>query len=149
MAERRPLGAAILLTPEKQAFIQHGVTPSAITPEPAARLAPVEPVRRGSETDQESSNSDTTVSAGPHPARRRSPRHPPLDFDRQARRSAEPQHFYGTILVPLTTRLQPRTAEALRRACLEQKLACRTPNTQQEIVELALDRWLNEHQFLE
>lgn len=52
-------------------------------------------------------------------------------------------------LVPITTRLQARTAEALRRAYLEQKLNRREPATQQEIIELALQEWLRTNAFLE
>jgi hypothetical protein len=52
------------------------------------------------------------------------------------------------LLVPLTTRLQPETADALRRAYLEQKLARKNPATQQEIVEAALRDWLKGHAYL-
>jgi len=55
----------------------------------------------------------------------------------------------GAVLVPLTTRLQPKTADALRRAYLEQKLRRQQPATQQEIVEAALVEWLNSHGYLE
>ncbi len=51
-------------------------------------------------------------------------------------------------LVAITTRLQARTAEALRRAYLEQKLNRREPATQQEIIEAALQTWLRKHAFL-
>lgn len=51
-------------------------------------------------------------------------------------------------LVPLTTRITQATAEALRRAYLEQKLAGRSPDTQQDIVEAAIREWLAENAFL-
>lgn len=51
-------------------------------------------------------------------------------------------------LVPLTTRIGQQTAESLRRAYLQQKLAGRLPDTQQEIVEAALRQWLGDHGFL-
>jgi hypothetical protein len=51
-------------------------------------------------------------------------------------------------LVPLTTRIRVQTAEALRRAYLEHKLSGRLPDTQQEIVEASLRKWLGEHGFL-
>lgn len=54
-----------------------------------------------------------------------------------------------STLVPLTTRLTVQTAEALRRAYLQQKLAGRVPDTQQEIVEAALREWLRHHGSLE
>ena len=52
-------------------------------------------------------------------------------------------------LVPLTTRLRPATAQALRRAYLEQKLAGKHPDTQQEIVEAALHAWLAQMGFMQ
>src|SRR5687767_6890205 len=51
-------------------------------------------------------------------------------------------------LVAVTTRLQARTADALRRAYLEQKLNRREPATQQEIIEAALQTWLRTHAYL-
>lgn len=52
-------------------------------------------------------------------------------------------------LVAITTRLQARTADALRRAHLEQKLNRCEPATQQEIIELAVQQWLRTHSFLD
>jgi hypothetical protein len=45
-------------------------------------------------------------------------------------------------------RLQHRTAQALRRASLEQRLAAK-PDTQQEIAEQALADWLTKQGFLQ
>ena len=53
------------------------------------------------------------------------------------------------VLVPITTRLLPRTADALRRAYLEQKLRHARPSTQQEIIEQALHDWLRREGYLE
>lgn len=52
------------------------------------------------------------------------------------------------VLSPLTTRLHPNTSNALKRAYLERKLAGIVPNTQQEIVEAALDDWLVAHGYM-
>ena len=52
-------------------------------------------------------------------------------------------------LVAITTRLQARTADALRRAYLEQKLNRLEPATQQEIIELAVQQWLRKNSFLD
>ncbi len=52
------------------------------------------------------------------------------------------------VLVPLTTRLQHKTAQALRRAYLEQRLRHMKPDTQQEIVEEALLDWLERNDYL-
>lgn len=148
MAERRGMGEAMALTPEKMAFITGGLTP----PKPTEKPAPL--AKRPAEMPQENEIPVATEAAAtPHeepaaPAPRSRPRRPA--------RAEHPRHepveeggFYGEILVPLTTRLKPRTADALRRACLEQKLARRSPNTQQEIVELALAKWLEDHRFLD
>jgi hypothetical protein len=51
--------------------------------------------------------------------------------------------------VAITTRLQARTADALRRAYLEQKLNRLEPATQQEIIELAVQQWLRANSFLD
>ena len=56
---------------------------------------------------------------------------------------------YLPILVSLTTRLSPATAESLRRAALELRLRRRKPHTQQEIVEAAVRTWLKTNGFLQ
>jgi len=53
----------------------------------------------------------------------------------------------GEVRVPLTTRLQPATADALRRANLEQRLKRLRPATQQEIVEMAVHDWLQRNGY--
>ena len=54
----------------------------------------------------------------------------------------------ANLLVPLTTRLSPLTAAALKRAGLEQKLYGRQPSTVQEIAEDAIKKWLNVQGYL-
>mgnify|MGYP001817082678 CR=1 FL=1 len=61
---------------------------------------------------------------------------------RQVPQPAEHTTLPAGILVPVTTRLSLTTADALRRACLEQKLQRKSPSTQQEIVDAALRAWL-------
>jgi hypothetical protein len=51
-------------------------------------------------------------------------------------------------LVPLTTRLQPSTAAALKRAGLEQKLRGEQPATVQEIAEEAIQEWLRDNGYM-
>jgi hypothetical protein len=51
------------------------------------------------------------------------------------------------LLVSLTTRLSPATAEALRRAALEQRLHRRRPHTVQEIIDAAVRHWLKTNGF--
>lgn len=47
-----------------------------------------------------------------------------------------------SVRVPLTSRIRPEVAAALKRMSLERRLAGREPNTVQDIVEEALDSWL-------
>ena len=50
--------------------------------------------------------------------------------------------------VPLTTRIRPELAAALKRASLERQLAGQTPNTVQDILEQALEPWLKAQGYL-
>ncbi|MDV6032462.1 MAG: hypothetical protein F9B45_20725 [Phycisphaera sp. RhM] len=71
-----------------------------------------------------------------------------LNEPRIRRRTESPAFVPTVVLSPLTTRLRPDTSNALKRAYLERKLAGIVPNTQQEIVEAALDAWLVAHGYL-
>jgi hypothetical protein len=146
MAERRGMGEAMALTPEKMAFIQGGALSAKPIPKVATSASPVEPL------SAEPVPSSPEATPEPLPVTRGSSSRP--SRSRRSTASAERTYHeqveeggYGEILVPLTTRLKPRTADALRRVCLEQKLARRTPNSQQEIVELALAEWLENQGF--
>jgi hypothetical protein len=50
--------------------------------------------------------------------------------------------------VPLTTRVRPDLAHALKRASLERQLQNVQPNSVQDILESALEPWLREHGYL-
>ena len=50
--------------------------------------------------------------------------------------------------VPLTTRLRPELAIALKRASLERELAREAVHTMQDILEQALEPWLKDHGYL-
>lgn len=137
MAERRAMGEAMAISPEKMAFIQGASGAAKIEPKSVRRQEPVPPVAVSAEEQTEESQE-----ASPRPSRRR-----PAASERR-KTSQEDRPFIGQILIPLTTRLQPDTANALRRACLEQKLAGRQPATQQEIVEAAVRAWLAAEEYL-
>lgn len=134
MTTRRSLGNALEMSPDKQAFI------------------------RG-EGQRTSDANDTTPSAPPAIHRPLNARHPSeapesfelpdVPFGAARRNESVRPSLLGEVLVPLTTRIRPETANALRRAYLEQKLAQRTPATQQEIIEEALTAWLRGHRFLQ
>lgn len=84
--------------------------------------------------------------SAPREERRRQVRSP------RRSRAVEEEEAYGLIghlLAPLTTRIQPETADALKRAYLEQKLRRRRPATQQEIIETALSDWLARNGYLD
>ncbi len=135
MTPRRSLGNALELTADKLAFIQQG-SPSAVQ----ERGGEGRDRERGNEVDSSRPEVSTMKS---------------LDRDRttavETPWSASPEtrpSLIGGVLVPVTTRVRLETANALRRAYLEQKLAQRTPATQQEIIEEALTAWLRQHRFL-
>ena len=146
MVERRGMGQALALTPEKMAFIQGGAEtiepPAALRHQADAEVGTGRQAPQPSVAPQAVASDETTVPPRPRRSRASADTRTILDHP------GESDGFYGPLLVPLTTRLQPKTADALRRACLEQKLARRTPNTQQEIVELAVAQWLKEQRFL-
>jgi hypothetical protein len=52
-------------------------------------------------------------------------------------------------LIPVTVRLRPDVAGALKRASLERQLAGEVMFTQQDLVEEALEPWLRENGYLE
>lgn len=129
MADRRSIADALSLTPDKVDFIRGERKPAVKPSAPAPQLADQPPAEVGEGTETRQS---------------------PI---RRARRVREIQPDQGTtllpdLLVPLTTRLQPDTAHALRRAYLEQKLRGQKPVTQQEIVEEALSDWLRRHSYV-
>jgi hypothetical protein len=51
--------------------------------------------------------------------------------------------------MPLTTRIRPDFAAALKRASLERQLAGKLPNTVQDILEHALEPWLKDNGYLQ
>lgn len=123
MAERRSLGDALSLTPEKVHFIK-------------------------SDKNDAFDESRQSASEPPaaQPARAPEQRMPRADNRLESRTKSAPT--YAPSLVSVTTRLQQDTAAALRRAYLEQKLNRQFPDTQQEIIEEALQHWLYEKGFL-
>jgi hypothetical protein len=68
---------------------------------------------------------------------------------RSSRPQAISQPLAHKVTMSVTTRLEQRTADALRRAHLEQKLKAMQPSTQQEIIEIAVQGWLRDNGFLD
>jgi len=138
MTNRRTLGSAIDMTPEKLAFI-HGESRAAAKPPAAPPMATAEV-----KTIDVGISSKTAESANESPSR------PPRRGPQRVRQDApDAGEILDRVLVPVTIRLRHRLASALKRAYLEQKLQCEKPDTQQEIVEEALGNWLSRRGFLE
>lgn len=136
MVKHRSLSNA-LLTPEKIAFIKGEETDSGRIQknDPSKREAPSDPA-----TDLRSVEPNN-VSQNIQPSRQTSATN---DNALATTMASDDNDAYR---VAITTRLTPQTAEALRRAYLEQKLNRRKPATQQEIVEAAVRGWLREHSY--
>lgn len=149
MVNRRSLGDALSLTPSKVAFIQG--TPkdpeSVATSVPAAPAEVVAPPDSGEESEQSepeapaSDRVDMPIRSAPRrtKARTRSDRDTGPIFSGVG---------IANLLAPLTTRLQPATAAALKRAGLEQRLRGAQPATVQEIAEVAITEWLIDNGYL-
>lgn len=135
MVPRRSLTSALEITADQLAFI-HSRPASPTTsgsPAPPLRISTV-----GAAPDENLAPAASETPPEPRPAVFR-------DRRPEVATEADPPSLLGEVLVPVTTRIRPATANALRRAYLEQKLAHRTPATQQEIIEEALVAWLEQH----
>jgi hypothetical protein len=143
MVERRSMGAAMALSSDKLAFIQG----QEVKPEPR-REAITKEAEEGTNAEAE-----TEAKASPQVVqkvhRTRKPRTPEIELETETEVSdLAVYEGFPPLLVSLTTRLSPPTAEALRRASLELRLQRRKPHTQQEIVEAAVRHWLKTNGFL-
>ena len=140
MNDRRSMGSALKMTPEVSklgpealAFIKSGVP--AKEPNP-----PVQTVELKTETVTAPAPVDTAAEVVPESKEPKAKRAP---------KAQAPQYLTNRITVSITTRLEQRTADALRRAHLEQKLKNVRPATQQEIMELAVQGWLKDNGYLD
>ena len=141
VSARRSLGAALQMTPEKLAFIKS-------TPEPAPTMEPT--ISIAPEVVQTEKTPTVQVPLQQEPTEKpvvRAPRRRQVNEEEDI--SDEALLGTANLLVPLTTRLKPRTAAALKRAGLEQKLRGRKPSSVQEIVEIAIQSWLRSAKFLD
>jgi hypothetical protein len=135
MTERRSLANAMQLTPDKMVFIRGQQT--ALSADVPTDTVP--PPQRPDSTPRHAITKEP-----------RRPKRPQVRSQPRERKEDEAAlTMIDVLLVPLTTRLQPKTANALRRAYLEQKLRRRLPATQQEIVETALSEWLRHHGYMQ
>ncbi len=125
------MGEALVISPEKRAFIRGGLA--------------VEHTEKAEPAQLDVASAGEDGSAGAAAFRRSA--HPPRHEDVRPReeRQADPVE---QPLLPLTTRLRSETADALRRAHLEQRLMRRKPDTVQEIVEEGVAQLLREMGYL-
>ena len=138
MAERRTLGDAIKLSPEKMAFIKGETDEKPATlPNDTTRGTPEKSI------DVKISSSDEKPQAAIEKPQRRSSR------IRQSRDIPEASEVLDQVLVPVTIRLHHKTSQLLKRAYLEQKLKHAKPDTLQEIGEEAISDWLLRFGYLD
>lgn len=136
MAERRSINEALNLTPEKLAFIKQDPRLEAVK-EQDVKTIDLQQSEEIKESRQEK----------PEPVEASDSKAAPRRQRRRTKRAATQALLSGSALVPLTTRLQPETADALRRVYLERKLDGFN-TTQQEIIEEALQAWLVNEGYL-
>jgi hypothetical protein len=131
MAERRTLGDALTMSPDKLAFIKGD--------ESAARSSLSNPESMVRTIDL--ATTDTKEAKEPEPKTPRTT----VRRQRPSSEAATPNasEVLDDLLVPLTTRLPHRLVQSLRRMCLEQRLRHAKPDSIQEIVEVAIDKWLS------
>jgi len=130
MAERRTLGDALTMSPDKLAFIKGEET--AVKAMPSSTTSVVKTVELSTTTAAESERRE------PSPRRNTTRRHRP----RVEAAMPNASEVLDDLLVPLTTRLPHRLVQSLRRVCLEQRLRHAKPDSIQEIVEAAVESWL-------
>lgn len=93
---------------------------------------------------------------------RRAPKAEPVNFSRprdqlprHASASGQPRNGNSSVrvtpigLIPITVRLRPEIAGALKRVSLERQLTGEAPFTQQDLVEQALEPWLRSEGYLD
>ncbi len=136
MAERRSVTDA-MVPPSVEAFIKSGVA----APQPVKTAVPPD----GPDEDIIDLDSERPARTSGRGRPRRSQGTP--DRQRESSSGDRAASVLSEMLVPLTTKLRRQTAQALKRAYLEQKLRDATPSTQQEIVEEAVGEWLSRHGF--
>lgn len=129
MAERRPLAAAV----NSFANADPDQVRAFITQEPRREPSAV--------TDENDIPREPDKGRGLNSAARRT-----TGASRSPKR--KPTRLQPVGLIPVTIRLRPEIAGALKRASLERQLAGEETYTQQELVESALEPWLIEEGYI-
>ncbi len=146
MAERRSLSNAIA-TPVPgvdEELVRSFVTQNKPSERPVAEapkpLEEIRVVKRPQETTSSPASRETPREASPTPPSEQKP---------IRQKPKKPNRFHPVGLIPVTVRLRPEIAGALKRASLERELAGEDVFTQQAIVEEALEPWLADAGFLD
>jgi hypothetical protein len=161
MVNRKSMGEAFELSSEKLAFIQGS----------EKHLAPPERAVPSASRNGAAQNRDVQGISMPPQAAIPTKAQPeydsaamsdqPLGAELELRRRVRKKPASGSIsndigdadddwpplMISLTTRLRPTTAEALRRASLELRLRRKKLHKQQDIIEAALQKWLHSNGF--
>lgn len=130
MSERRSMADAISLSPEKLDFIHGAASANGGIPRQHVAFRLHEPDRNPPTSEKPSARRRARVTRN---ARTKSTL-------TNVTPAATPQ---PNLLAPVTIRLTPETADALRRICLERRLTRKMPFTQQQVVEIAIRDWLS------
>ena len=153
MTKRRSLTDALELTPDKLAFINGlpGDRPSSAAIQDHS--PPIVPPLEAEQETAPAADPIPTSNVAFEPARRQRRPKSVIAHSLSTINKAPWNHgagmTLGNVLVPLTTRLHPETALALKRASLEQRLRGLSPATVQEIVEQSVTHWLQSHGCLQ
>lgn len=126
MAERRPLATAV----NNYTGADLDQVRAFITQEPKRESTPVE-----IQASEEKENPRTAAPKKSTTITQKSPKR-------------KPTRLQPVGLIPVTIRLRPEIAGALKRASLERQLAGEETFTQQELVENALEPWLMEEGYI-
>jgi hypothetical protein len=146
--KRRTIAQALELNPEKLAFIHGVLSTDQNKPDSAGESKGWNELAQADDNVHSRTEAPEPTIVRPRSRELRSrERTLQSSQDPQRRPKGIPRENYDAdnfneVLVPLTTRLRPATAEALRRVCLQQKLSRRKPDSTQEIVEQAIRAWL-------
>ncbi len=152
MAERRSLIAGVEGVEVDPETARAFIVQERPKPEPRALPSPVrvvpEPVPPAAAEPVAPAAQATVQAAGDGTAPAVSPPPKPPAAKRPDVHSGPPR-LLATLLVPVTVRLRPEVASALKRASLERQLHGVETYTQQDIVEEALLPWLRAEGLLE
>lgn len=144
MAERRSLAAGIEdigVDPEAaRAFIVQERPKPEVKP-PPVRLAPEPPAEVEPKLPEDEGGGGDVRPTAPAPAKRQA--------KPAAAKRPDTSRLLANLLVPVTVRLRPEIASALKRASLERQLNGVETYTQQDIVEEALLPWLKAEGLLD